>query len=321
MPDSQRRSPGDTGYDPTTDPDSDQYGQNQDAGGTPPPASKTGTTFSPILGNPVYEPGYQGPRGTTPSGLEGGTTPDSQSNDPLQWLGLYLTQYSGNPQQAIDELNKRFPNNPLAPKWYPDTQTIGLANGTYLVAPGTGGNAGKSTWETVQRGNESGGNTGVGAYSGLQRPDAVASPYNPATWSEKYTVPSVSDLTNDPGYQADEASVQRGFERGAAAKGTLLSGGFIGRTLPRAMNDFTSTAYKNLNDRNFANYQQRYGQFLDQNNLALGARQLNENDYNADVTNNLNQYLTRYGAYQDLIKNNLSYANLGLNATTAGAPK
>lgn len=308
MPDSQQRSPGDTGYDPTTDPDSPQYGQGQGDGGGATPGTPFVPYFQPIDTSKAptqVQPGGAAawtplsPTATAASGPPHG----GNLKDPA-YVSQLIAYYASLP--GAD------PSLKTNPDYWSQKVLSGELGGdeAYII------DKFQNAWKTPASGN-----TGVGAYSGIQRPDSVANPYNPATWSEKYKVPTVDDLTNDPGYQADEASVQRGLQRSAASKGTVLSGGFVGRTLPRAMQDFTSTAYKNLNDRNFANYQQRYNQFLDSNNLSLGARQLNENDYNADVTNNLNQYLTRYGAYQDLIKNNLSYANLGLNATQAGAPR
>ncbi len=323
MADSQGRSPYDTGYDPYSDPDSGLYGQN-------PPDATGGTQAapSPTNPNPKNLPVVGGGGGTPPdqSGIEGTpslTNPGGGNGTDMQLLSYLLAQNASNPQAAVDQFNKLKPGSPLAPAYYPNQGkgVIGVAGQSlpYLVAPGT--NPGQSDWQFggVPGGDANGGG-GVGSYSALVRPDSVSQPYTPAQWNETYKVPSIDDLLSSPGYQADATSMQRGLERSAAARGSVLSGGFVGRTLPRALGDFTSTAYKNLNDQNFQNYSSRYNQFLNANNMALGARQLNENDYNTDVTNNLNQYLTRYGGYQDLIKNNLSYADLGLRATQSGNP-
>ncbi len=305
MADSQGRSPYDTGYDPYSDPDSGLYGQN------PPDTSAGGTQAAP---SPTTPPA-QNPPATDGSGAKPSVQGASDNNE-LGALNSLLLKL-GDPQAAVDAFNKQFPNSTLKPAYYANAGkgVIGVQGQPlpYLTAPGT--TAGQTGWQFggVPGGDSAGGGgTGagsVGSYAALTRPDALAQPYTPA----KFKVPGVADLLADPGYLAGEQSMQRGLERSAAAKGSILDGGFAGRALPRALGDYTGNAYRDLVNRSFTQFQG-----ANQDNLA--ARQLNENDYNTDVTNNLNQYLTRYGAYQDLIKNDLSYADLGLRATQSGNP-
>jgi hypothetical protein len=157
-------------------------------------------------------------------------------------------------------------------------------------------------------------------YSTLARPDYLQGPYVPPTFTETFTPLSQDELFADPGYQHRLDTMRLGQERSAAAQGRILSGGYVGRALPRALGEFASQEYGAANDRKFNQYLQRYGQFQDTASMAAQARNLNEGAYQADVGNHLNQYNARYRAYQDAIGNNLDFARLGLSATTAGAP-
>lgn len=158
------------------------------------------------------------------------------------------------------------------------------------------------------------------SYSQLSRPDYLSQPYTPKQFTEQFNAPTMEDLKNDPGYQAGADLTQKGLERSAAAKGSILSGGFVGSALPRALNDYAGQAYQNLFGRAYDTYQQKYNQFLNAQNADLAARGLNENTFQTDVGNNLNTYKTRYQAYSDAINNNFNLAQLGLNATSAGNP-
>lgn len=158
------------------------------------------------------------------------------------------------------------------------------------------------------------------SYSQLTRPDYLSQPYVPKQFTEVFNAPTTQDLLNDPGYQAGRDATQQGLERSAAAKGSILSGGFVGKALPRALNEYAGQAYQNLFGRAYDTYQQKYNQFLNAQNADLAARGLNENTFQTDLSNNLNTYKTRQQAYQDAINNNFNLAQLGLNATTAGNP-
>lgn len=201
-------------------------------------------------------------------------------------------------------------------------------------------------------------------YNALQRPSYLQGPYQPPTWTggdfvapaepdalkTPFTAPTQAELEGSPGYLSMLGATQRGLERSAAAKGSVLSGGFVGQALPRALNEASSYAYGNLFSQKLAGrqqqageyqaavgnafdtYKQKYGQFSDARSADVGARQQNENAFQSDQAANTNQFNTRYQMYLDAIKNqrdarndyfgqNLDWARLGLDATTAGAPR
>lgn len=168
-------------------------------------------------------------------------------------------------------------------------------------------------------------------YTATPRPAWLQGPYTPMQWTggdfiaptkptvlqTPYTLPTQADLEASPGYLAAQTAMQRGIERSAAAKGTVLSGGFVGRALPRALGEYAGTAYGNLVNQTlgarqqnfgeystdvnnaFAQYQQKYGQFSDAASRDQAARALNESAYVTDESNNRNQYLSRYNQYLD----------------------
>lgn len=142
------------------------------------------------------------------------------------------------------------------------------------------------------------------------RPNYLQGAYEAPT----FTAPTAADLAGDPGYQARLDAAQRGLERSAAAKGTVLSGGFVGRTMPRELGRLASEEYGNL-------YQRRLGAFTTNAGLGFGARQLNESAYQDDVTNAFNQYGQRYRTWRDLVGDRFRLAELGASSTAAGAPR
>lgn len=91
---------------------------------------------------------------------------DPNPSDPYMQLQAFLQGHAGDPQAGINAWMGASGKSTPGAQWYPDTQTIGLANGTYLVAPGAGGNSSKTNWQVVQRGPEGGGaidTSGLGA--------------------------------------------------------------------------------------------------------------------------------------------------------------
>ncbi len=141
----------------------------------------------------------------------------------------------------------------------------------------------------------------------------------PAKWKtliDEFKPPSAEDVMNSPAVQARLAAAQKGFERSAAAKGSILSGGSV-NALGREQQNLASTEYGNEFDRRlksrqqnygeyttdygnaFDTYKQRYGQFLDSANLGAQARGINEGAYQFDVGAGQQQYATRYGAFVD----------------------
>lgn len=157
-------------------------------------------------------------------------------------------------------------------------------------------------------------------YTALDRPDYLQGEYVPPTWGETFQAPSMSELQKDPGYQARLAAAQKGFERSAAARGSILSGGSQ-VALGRQQQELAANEYSNAFGRAYDTYQQRYGQFQDKLTASAGARGINENAYQTDVTNKLNQYGNRYNVWRDAKDDQFRLADLGLSATTAGVPR
>lgn len=198
---------------------------------------------------------------------------------------------------------------------------------------GRGGGGDGASWFDAQMGSAGFGGTPEPfgeTYTAMGRPSWLQGEYVPGQWTERfaeperpavlrspYALPTRADLEASPGYLAGADLMQRGMERSAAAKGTILSGGFVGRALPRAMGEYAGGAYQNLVgntmgarqqqygeysgdvSRAFDQYRQRYGQFADAEGVKLGARHANETAYQTDVSNERNQYLSRYNQYLD----------------------
>lgn len=147
-------------------------------------APTTGSTAGPATQNttadqnpttPLFTPNAATTANQTfvhPGSIAGvGNIADPASADAQQRLSSALASYPNDPQQAIAVYMQNPANAGLGAKWYPDTKTIGLDNGTYLVAPGAGGNQ-SATWQVVQRGPEGGPGGGAIDTSGLNaKPD------------------------------------------------------------------------------------------------------------------------------------------------------
>lgn len=137
-----------------------------------------------------------------------------------------------------------------------------------------------------------------------------------ATRLAQYRAPTQAELEASPGYQARMAARQKGFERSAAAKGSILSGGTI-IAADRDAQDFASNEYANLvgqgqtttqinnaatqgdNTNAFDTYKQTYGEFADAANLGLGARQQNVSENNTAFNQGQVNYGNRYTQYLD----------------------
>lgn len=237
---------------------------------------------------------------------------DVQStDDPTYWYRL-VAQHGGVDSTGEGWLNDRIRRG--------DGSAL-VKNGTLTKFQDTPDSTNKSVLGGASAGDWFSANApSPASYSQLARPDYLQGPYVPRQFTEQFTAPTMEDLKNDPGYQAGADLTQKGLERSAAAKGSILSGGFVGSVLPRALNEYAGQAYQNLFGRAYDTYQQKYNQFLNAQNADLAARGLNENTFQTDLGNNLNTYKTRQQAYQDAINNNFNLAQLGLNATTAGNP-
>lgn len=97
--------------------------------------------------------------------------------------------------------------------------------------------------------------------------------------SHAFRPPGAEDLARDPSYQFRLAEGQRALERGASARGGLLSGGAL-RELERYAQNYASTEYGNVYTRALGENQLGYGRALTQNE--------------AEMQRALQQYQTRY---------------------------
>jgi hypothetical protein len=166
-------------------------------------------------------------------------------------------------------------------------------------------------------------------YTALGRPDWLKGEYVAPKWTEQFNAPDAASLYNDPGYAARLDASQRAQERSAASRGSVLSGGFVGRTLPRAQQELASTEYGNAFKRAYDTYMTRYGAFNDEASRGLAARSVNEQAYTTDANQGFNQYQSRYQAHvsneearrraeEDRWKREYDLARLGLDATLGG---
>ena len=116
-----------------------------------------------------------------------------------------------------------------------DQTKIQLPNGQWVRV---GFGEGHPVW--VPQTNAAGG-SGAGPYSG---PGAIPPPFQ---------APSMQDLQNEPGYQARYQMGLQGLERGAAAQGSILSGG-TQKALARYGQDYASNEYSNAYNRALQTY-------------------------------------------------------------------
>lgn len=240
-----------------------------------------------------------------------------------------------NMQTAENQANYQLGNTPGQTNWGDVTSV-----GQYLQSIGSSDDP--SYW--VQKWNEWGqadptyfqsriagtANGGAGAQGGTGTPisgdwfdqvGAAPDPYNPpatpANLQQPYQAPTfipptVQDLYADPGYAGRLDAQAKTFDRSAAAKGTLLSGGTLAAR-DKAAQTFGSNEYANLYSRYLQSYQ-------DDSANQLGARQQNNSEFQSANANSLNTYGARLAPYNTAVQNQFQLANLGLNATTAGRP-
>lgn len=155
-------------------------------------------------------------------------------------------------------------------------------------------------------------------YTTPERPSYLQGEFTLPEFSETFQAPTEQEYLSSPGAQAELAATQQALERSAAARGSILSGGFVGRALPRAIAERTSQGYADYYGRKMNEYEGKRTTYRDRLNALLGARGVNESAYGTDVANYGNQYNTRYLGYRDAVGDQKWLAEMGLNATTAG---
>ena len=116
-------------------------------------------------------------------------------------------------------------------------------------------------------------------------------------WDKSYVRPTATDLTSDPGYLARMKAGEEAAGRSAAARGTLLTGGFQ-KGLAQANQDYASNEYQRLADRSLGEYMNAFNTFTTDKgrrstefgntyNRALGEY---GQRFNIDQANQLNKY-------------------------------
>jgi hypothetical protein len=143
--------------------------------------------------------------------------------------------------------------------------------------------------------------------------------------AQQFKAPTLAELQATPGYQARLDAQNRTLDRSAAAKGSILSGGFINREA-QAAQDYASNEYNNLFGQSLAGRSQNQGEF--QQNVVQPGQFQYQNQYKQyldEQNRTLNDYLTNYNinrtGIQDFLTQNNTTANRGLQATIAGAPR
>ncbi len=155
---------------------------------------------------------------------------------------------------------------------------IKLPNGQYvdvIRSAGTGGGAGNFQWLT---GDGGGGGGALGPMPNPQgfRPGelentGLTAPYTPQPYTggtfqapmfnETFQAPTMQEVQNEPGFQFRLGQGQQALERSAAAKGSVLSGG-TQKSLNRYAQDYASGEFQNVYNRRMGEHQNRFGQFL-----------------------------------------------------------
>lgn len=208
------------------------------AGTAPGPTSTSGTGAVGAPGTFPTTPASvaaQTTQNAIPPGTPGTFAPNSPNDpnpsDPYMQLQAFLQGHAGDPQAGINAWMGASGKSTPGAQWYPDTQTIGLANGTYLVAPGAGGNPSKTNWQVVQRGAETA--PGAGSVNGAALPqqpnpflDQIRAMLTQRLATDSQPVdPNDANIAQPLSAASDQASRQTDQERKALAERLYASGG------------------------------------------------------------------------------------------------
>jgi hypothetical protein len=162
--------------------------------------------------------------------------------------------------------------------------------------------------------------------SPLLQPWTVPFKFQPFASTATYKPPTLADLYNDPGYQARLDAGRQAMERGAAAKGNLLTGGTV-RDENQAAQDYASNEFGNLFGRNLTNFNTLYGRDLNDwttnYNKSLGEYQQAYNIFSNNQANQFNRLAAVSGIGQtaagQLNSAGMNNSNLFSNTTMGGA--
>lgn len=145
-------------------------------------------------------------------------------------------------------------------------------------------------------------------YTALPRPGYLQGEYVTPQWTEQFAPPTMDDVKGSPGYQTRLSAGVDARDAMASARGSVLSGGH-GKAMERFGQEHGTNEYANEYARRYGAFSDRKEAFFTNANLGMQGRQVNEGAYQSDVGNNLNQYLTRFNAYQAAIGNTRDASN------------
>jgi hypothetical protein len=284
---------------------SDWWTQN-----APPQAAQNQWSYGPQGTSPQFQPTtYQGGGGTSiyapvnASGLAANATAPQAGQAPT------LTS-SSSPQDAIAVANALIakggvPNTDGGAYWGTAWTQWGSQNPAYFLSklqaaiaqqPGYNGSFGSNAGGGISL-------PGAPANFGQAPPPYASQPYAgapyqvppaaAATLATPFQAPTSLNEQNDPGYLARMQLGQTALEQSAAAKGSVLSGGFQ-KALNQYASDYASNEYSSVYNRALSTQQQNVNQAQDTIGNANTAYQ---NQYGAYLNENartLSDYLTNF---------------------------
>jgi len=193
-------------------------------------------------GGNVGGPTMPGIYGSISGGVGGGGGPTPGNEQ--QWFMQLVGNRPWN-QQTFNELAptlQQYGFHITPPNANQEQTKIQLPNGQW-VRDGFG--EGRPVWVPQTNAGAGAGNAGdLNPSGGVNSPWAIPAPFQS---------PSAADLQNEPGFQARYQMGLQGLERGAAAQGSLLSGG-TQKALARYSSDYASNEYGNAYNRAYQNY-------------------------------------------------------------------
>jgi hypothetical protein len=125
-------------------------------------------------------------------------------------------------------------------------------DGSPINSSSTGSVGGQTT--------SSGSTSGVTPLSTLVNPALGATGSLMKPFGETWKAPTADEAAQDPGYQFGRDEGQKALERSAAARGDILSGG-TAKGLLKFGNDYASTKYNDVFNRDLTGFTTRYNQY------------------------------------------------------------
>lgn len=194
------------------------------------------------------------------SGARAAGIPDSYIND-------FLSRNPGDTNRLIEAYNSEYGG---AGEGYSRAQSGAMQSAGHSFTNTPSGSGGS---------NSGGGNAGQQRWGETRSLGDFASPDSIRAFTEQFNAPSLEDARNSVGWQFRVGEAQKGLERGAAAKGSLLTGGFQSAMAGR-LQDLASSEYDKIYGRAQGEYGNRFN-----------IHQANEtNRYNSQRSNVLDQF-------------------------------